>query len=146
MHPQLCVYMSTHICLSAAMSTYFRLLTATEALTTSLSVVSCFFHLLSVCKCITCWDAFSSSPSQSHTLVELLRFLKYHFSSSPSICHWSWRENWHRLNLFRSFFALSLSLQLKRRWGVLCSRASVPLISFCLPHSLTRPLFLCHKC
>lgn len=42
---------------------------------------------------------FFPSPSQSHTFVELLRFLKYHFPSSPSLCHWSWRENWHRLNL-----------------------------------------------
>lgn len=93
MHPQLRVYMSAHICLRAAMSTHFRLLTATEALTTSLSVVPCLFHLPSVCKCITCWGCL--------------------FFFSLSITHISGALRIPEISLLQH--ALSLSLELKRK-------------------------------
>lgn len=95
------------------------------------------------CKSFTCWVAsFASlSLSQSHTFVALLRFLKYHFPSSPFLCHWSWRENWHRLSLSLPF-SLSPSSE---RGDEVCSAAELLSLSSpaaCLTLSLFRFLLV----
>lgn len=95
---------------------------------------SCYILHPSLLVCVCC----RSSASPLTDGMELLTFLKYHFSGA--LLSELRREAAHTGSLSLSLpLSLSLSFspsfQLKWRWGVLCSGASVPRIS--PPRSLT---------
>lgn len=107
----------------------------------SISLCRCFLSAFAVSLSLQMLHVpgrFSVPLPHSHTFVDLLRFLKYHFPSSPLSV--TGAEEQIGTDWIPPPRPLSLSLQLKWRWGVFCSRASVPLNSpplFLLPAPLS---------